>query len=197
MVFKLGLTGGIGSGKSTVAQMLADRGAAIIDADAISRGTTAAGGAAMPLIRQAFGPEFLAADGSLDRARMRQQVFQDPQARQRLEAIVHPLVAQETERQAGQAVTQGKRWLVFDIPLLAESSRGRDRFDKVLVVDCSPQTQVQRVMARNGMSEDEVLRIIAAQTSREHRLAIADWVILNDGLDLGTLREAVLALPLP
>lgn len=197
MVFKLGLTGGIGSGKSTVAQMLADRGAAIIDADAISRGTTAAGGAAMPLIRQAFGPEFLAADGSLDRARMRQQVFQDPQARQRLEAIVHPLVAQETERQAGQAVAQGKRWLVFDIPLLAESSRGRDRFDKVLVVDCSPQTQVQRVMARNGMSEDEVLRIIAAQTSREHRLAIADWVILNDGLDLGTLREAVLALPLP
>jgi dephospho-CoA kinase len=128
---------------------------------------------------------------------MRQQVFQDPQARQRLEAIVHPLVAQETERQAGQAVAQGKRWLVFDIPLLAESSRGRDRFDKVLVVDCSPQTQVQRVMARNGMSEDEVLRIIAAQTSREHRLAIADWVILNDGLDLGTLREAVLALPLP
>lgn len=197
MVFKLGLTGGIGSGKSTVAQMLADRGAAIIDADAISRGTTAAGGSAMPAIRQTFGPEFVAADGSLDRARMRQQVFQDPQARQRLEAIVHPLVAQETERQAGQAVAQGKRWLVFDIPLLAESSRGKDRFDKVLVVDCSPQTQVQRVMARNGMSEDEVLRIIAAQTSREHRLAIADWVILNDGLDLDTLREAVLALPLP
>jgi dephospho-CoA kinase len=197
MAFKLGLTGGIGSGKSTVAQMLAERGAVIIDADAISRDTTAAGGSAMAAIRQQFGPEFVAADGSLDRARMRQRVFEDPQARRQLEAIVHPLVTQETERQAREAIDQGKRWLVFDIPLLAESSHGADRFDKVLVVDCSPQTQVQRVMARNGMAEDEVLRIIASQTSREKRLAIADWVILNDGLDLPQLRQAISALPLP
>jgi dephospho-CoA kinase len=197
MAFKLGLTGGIGSGKSTVAQMLAERGAVVIDADAISRGTTAGGGSAMAAIQQQFGSEFVAADGSLDRARMRQRVFEDPLARRQLEAIVHPLVAQETERQANLAMAQGQRWLVFDIPLLAESSRGPDRFDKVLVIDCSPQIQVQRVMARNGMSEGEVMRIISSQTSREKRLAIADWVILNEGLDLHQLRQAVWALPLP
>ena len=197
MVFQLGLTGGIGSGKSTVAQMLADRGAAIIDADAISRATTASGGAAMAAVREQFGPEFVAADGSLDRARMREKVFKDPTARQRLEAIIHPLVTRETERQAGAAMQAGKRCLVFDVPLLAESSRWQGRVDKVLVVDCDPETQVQRVVARNGLSADEVRRIIAAQSSREKRLAIADWVILNDGLSLDELREKVNALPLP
>ncbi len=197
MIFKLGLTGGIGSGKSTVAGMLAQRGAVVIDADAISRATTAAGGSAMPAIAQQFGPEFVAADGSLDRQRMREKVFQDAQARHQLEAIVHPLVATETQRQTQLAVNQGKRWLVFDIPLLAESSGGRDRFDKVLVIDCSPQTQVQRVVARNGLPQEEVLRIMASQTSREKRLAMADWVILNEGLDLAQLRQAVLDLPLP
>jgi dephospho-CoA kinase len=197
MAFQLGLTGGIGSGKSTVAQMLADRGAAIIDADAISRATTAAGGAAMAAVREQFGAEFVAADGSLDRTRMREKVFKDPTARQRLEAIVHPLVAQETERQAGAAMQAGKRWLVFDVPLLAESTRWQGRVDKVLVVDCTPETQVQRVVTRNGLSADEVRRIIAAQSSREKRLAIADWVILNDGLSLDELREKVNALPLP
>jgi dephospho-CoA kinase len=197
MRFQLGLTGGIGSGKSTVAGMLAERGAAIIDADAISRATTAVGGAAMDAVRAQFGPEFVAADGSLDRARMRDLVFQDPTARQRLEAIVHPLVAAETERQAQVAQDQGKRWLVFDVPLLAESARWRDRVDKVLVVDCSPETQVHRVVARNGLGPDEVRRIIAAQTSREKRLAIADWVIVNEGLSLAELRKQVNALPLP
>ena len=197
MRFQLGLTGGIGSGKSTVAGMLAERGAAIIDADAISRATTAAGGAAMEAVRAQFGPDFVAADGSLDRARMRDLVFQDPTARQRLEAIVHPLVAAETERQAQVALAQGKRWLVFDVPLLAESARWRDRVDKVLVVDCSPETQVHRVVARNGLGPDEVRRIIAAQTSREKRLAIADWVIVNEGLSLDELRHQVNALPLP
>ena len=197
MRFQLGLTGGIGSGKSTVAGMLAERGAAIIDADAISRATTAVGGAAMDAVRAQFGPEFVAADGSLDRARMRDLVFQDPTARQRLEAIVHPLVAAETERRAQVAQDQGKRWLVFDVPLLAESARWRDRVDKVLVVDCSPETQVHRVVARNGLGPDEVRRIIAAQTSREKRLAIADWVIVNEGLSLDELRHQVNALPLP
>jgi dephospho-CoA kinase len=139
----------------------------------------------------------VAADGSLDRTRMRQKVFEDPQARAQLEAIVHPLVAQETERQAELAMAQGRRWLVHDIPLLAESARGKYRLDKVLVIDCSPQTQVQRVMARNAMAPDEVQRIIASQASREKRLAIADWVILNDGLDLHQLRQAVWDLPLP
>ncbi len=197
MRFQLGLTGGIGSGKSTVAGMLAERGAAIIDADAISRATTAVGGAAMDAVRAQFGPEFVAADGSLDRARMRDLVFQDPTARQRLEAIVHPLVAAETERQAQVAQDQGKRWLGFDVPLLAESARWRDRVDKVLVVDCSPETQVHRVVARNGLGPDEVRSIIAAQTSREKRLAIADWVIVNEGLSLAELRKQVNALPLP
>jgi dephospho-CoA kinase len=197
MRFQLGLTGGIGSGKSTVAGMLAERGAAIIDADAISRATTAAGGAAMDAVRAQFGTDFVAADGGLDRARMRDLVFQDPTARQRLEAIVHPLVAAETERQAQVALAEGKRWLVFDVPLLAESARWRDRVDKVLVVDCSPETQVLRVVARNGMGPDEVRRIIAAQTSREKRLAIADWVIVNEGLSLVELRNQVNALPLP
>ena len=197
MVFKLGLTGGIGSGKSTVADMLAQRGAAIIDADAISRATTAPLGSALPLIREQFGADYIGGDGGLDRGKMRDLVFQDPGARQRLEAIVHPLVAMETERQAQAAIERGHRWLVFDVPLLAESTRWQGRVDKILVIDCLPETQIQRVVARNGLTPDEVRRIIAAQTSREKRLAIADWVILNDGLDLATLRQKVDALPLP
>ena len=120
-----------------------------------------------------------------------------PEARQRLEAIVHPLVALETERQAQAAVAKGHRWLVFDVPLLAESKRWQGRCDKVLVIDCSAATQIQRVMARSGLSAGEVQRIIDAQTSREKRLAIADWVILNDGLDLVALQAQVNALPLP
>ena len=196
MVLKVGLTGGIGSGKSTVAQMLMDRGAAVIDADAISRATTAPGGSAMPHIRAQFGPEFVGADGGLDRARMRDLVFQQPSARQQLEAIIHPLVAQETQHQTDVAMAQGHRCLVFDVPLLAESKRWQGQVDKVLVVDCSPATQIARVMARNGLSEEEVRRIMAAQTSRDKRLAIADWVILNDGLSLSDLREQVNALPL-
>ncbi len=197
MVFKLGLTGGIGSGKSTVAQMLQERGAAVIDADAISRATTAAGGSALAEIERQFGPEFIGPDGGLDRARMRDLVFRQPEARQQLEAIIHPLVAQETQRQSEVALAQGQRWLVYDVPLLAESRRWQGQVDKVLVVDCSAQTQVARVMARSGLSAEEVQRIIAAQTSREKRLAIADWVIVNDGLTLDDLRAQVQALPLP
>ncbi|MEY2621086.1 MAG: Dephospho-CoA kinase [Pseudomonadota bacterium] len=196
MVLKIGLTGGIGSGKSTVAGMLSERGAAIIDADAISRATTAAGGAAMAAVRAQFGQAFITPEGALNRERMRDRVFQDPQARQQLEAIVHPLVAQETARQAQAAIDAGHRCLVFDVPLLAESSHWRGRVDRVLVVDCSAQTQISRVMARNGLKAEEVARIIAAQTSREKRLAIADWVIVNDGLSLDELRRQVNALPL-
>lgn len=197
MAFKLGLTGGIGSGKSTVAAMLAARGAAIIDADAISRATTATGGAAMAAVQAQFGAEFITPLGALDRERMRERVFHDPQARQQLEAIVHPLVAQETQRQAQAALDAGHRWLVFDVPLLAESSHWRARVDRVLVIDCSPATQERRVVERNAMAPAAVRRIIAAQSSRENRLAIADWVILNDGLSLEELRCQVNALPLP
>ena len=196
MVLKIGLTGGIGSGKSTVAGMLRERGAAIIDADAISRASTAPGGAAMAAIAAQFGPEFITPEGALNRERMRERVFQDPQARQQLEAIIHPLVAQETARQTQAAIDAGHRCLVFDVPLLAESAHWRGRVDRVLVVDCSAQTQISRVMARSGLKAEDVERIIAAQTSREKRLAIADWVILNDGLSLDELRGRVHALPL-
>ena len=196
MVLKIGLTGGIGSGKSTVAGMLRERGAALIDADAISRASTAPGGAAMAAIAAQFGPEFITPEGALNRERMRERVFQDPQARQQLEAIIHPLVAQETARQTQAAIDAGHRCLVFDVPLLAESAHWRGRVDRVLVVDCSAQTQISRVMARSGLKAEDVERIIAAQTSREKRLAMADWVILNDGLSLDELRGRVHALPL-
>ena len=163
----LGLTGGIGSGKSTVAQMLAVQGAAIIDADAISRATTAAGGAALPAIAQQFGAHLIAPDGALDRTAMRALVFDDADARQRLEAIIHPLVAQETDRQARLALDAGRRLLVFDVPLLVESgARWRAKVDRVLVIDCDSATQIDRVMARNALPRDQVEQIVAAQASR-------------------------------
>ena len=195
---RIGLTGGIGSGKSTVGQMLQARGAAVIDADAIARQVTAAHGAAMPAIAHTFGPDFVTADGALDRERMRAHVFSQPQAKQALEAIIHPLVAQETQRQAQEALAKGHNTLVFDIPLLVESgARWRTQVDRVLVVDCSEATQIQRVMARNGLSREIVQSIIAAQASRTQKLAAADWVIDNDGISLEALRIEVESLPIP
>ncbi len=195
---RIGLTGGIGSGKSTVGQMLQARGAAVIDADAIARQVTAAHGVAMPAIAQTFGPEFITADGALDRERMRAHVFTQPQAKQALEAIIHPLVAQESQRQVQEALTKGHNTLVFDVPLLVESgARWRTEVDRVLVVDCSEATQIQRVMARNGLSRETVQSIIAAQASRAQKLAAADWVIDNDGISLEALRAHVENLPIP
>ena len=195
---RIGLTGGIGSGKSTVGQMLQARGAAVIDADAIARQVTAAHVAAMPAIAHTFGPDFVTADGALDRERMRAHVFSQPQAKQALEAIIHPLVAQETQRQAQEALAKGHNTLVFDIPLLVESgARWRTQVDRVLVVDCSEATQIQRVMARNGLSRETVQSIIAAQASRAQKLAAADWVIDNDGISLEALRVEVESLPIP
>ena len=192
----LGLTGGIGSGKSTVASLLQALGAAVIDADAIARSVTAPQGAAMPEIARQFGDAFVQADGALDRARMRALVFADPSAKQRLESIVHPCVGEETRRQTQAAVQQGHALLVFDVPLLVESKRWRQQVQRVLVIDCEPATQIQRVVARSGLAADEVGRIIAAQSPRAVRLAAADWVIYNDGLDLPALREEVMALGL-
>lgn len=195
---RIGLTGGIGSGKSTVGQMLQARGAAVIDADAIARQVTAAHGAAMPAIAHTFGPDFVTADGALDRECMRAHVFSKPQAKQALEAIIHPLVAQETQRQAQEALAKGHNTLVFDVPLLVESgARWRTQVDRVLVVDCSEATQIQRVMARNGLSREIVQSIIAAQASRTQKLAAADWVIDNDGISLEALRIEVESLPIP
>jgi dephospho-CoA kinase len=194
---RIGLTGGIGSGKSTVAQLLQARGAAVIDADAIARNVTKAHGAAMPAITRTFGAEFITPDGALDRERMRAHVFSQPEAKQALEAIIHPLVSQETQQQAQAAISKGHRTLVFDVPLLVEAGeRWRPQVDRILVVDCLEETQIQRVIARNGLSRETVQRIISAQASRVQKLAAADWVIYNDGISLDTLENQVNWLPI-
>lgn len=189
--WRLGLTGGIGSGKSTVAAMLERLGAVIIDADAISRSMTQSAGAAMPAIAQTFGPRFVAPDGALDRDAMRQLVFEQPEARRQLEAIIHPLVAEETDRQAGSAAHSGAPCAVFDIPLLVESGRWRRRLDAVLVVDCSEELQIRRVMQRNGWSREAVQKVLANQVSRDRRLRAADACIANEGLSLEELDRVV------
>ena len=194
---RIGLTGGIGSGKSTVARLLQARGAAVIDADAIARNVTAAHGAAMPAITRTFGAEFITPDGALDRERMRAHVFSQPQAKQALEAIIHPLVAQETQRQTQAAIANGHHTVVYDVPLLVEAGpRWRPQVDRVLVIDCLEETQIQRVMARNGLSREAVQVIISAQASRNQKLAAADWVIDNNGITLEALRECVAYLPI-
>ncbi len=181
---RIGLTGGIGSGKSTVASCLAALGATLIDTDAISRSLTAAGGAAMPAIVAAFGPQAQTTDGALDRAFMRELAFRDPGARKQLEGILHPMIGDETRRREASAHSA---WIVFDVPLLVESGRWRQRVDRVLVVDCEEETQVQRVMARSGWSRDAVLAVLAQQATRAQRRAAADAVICNEGLDLDAL----------
>ena len=193
-VFRLGLTGGIGSGKSTVAAMLAKLGAAVLDADAISRALTAKNGLAIEPIRQTFGPEFITPQGELDRPRMRTLVFSQPSAKQRLEAIIHPLVAQSTAQESLAAQASGHQCLVFDVPLLVESGRWRQKVDHVLVVDCAQNTQIQRVMARSALERQAVLAIMATQASREERLQAADSVIFNDGLTMDALVREVHAL---
>ena len=188
---RIGLTGGIGSGKSTVLAMLQERGAAAIDADAISRSTTAAGGAAIEAIARQFGPDFITPEGALDRARMRERAYAQPEARRDLEQIIHPLVGAEIARQVQAAEAAGARCIVYDIPLLVESPRWRPQLDRVLVVDCAPETQVARVVARSALAPEEVRAIIAAQAPRALRLAAADLVICNEGLTLDALRHEV------
>ena len=185
---RIGLTGGIGSGKSTVAAMLAALGATVVDADAISRASTAPGGAAIEPIRQAFSDAFITPAGALDRDRMRARVFSDADAKARLEAIVHPLVRAEIDRRIAACTADA---IVLDLPLLVESAAWRQRCDRVWVVDCTPQTQIRRVMARNGWPREQVLAVLAQQASRAQRLAAADVVIDNDDVDLDTLRERV------
>src|SRR3569832_101136 len=191
MALRVGLTGGIGSGKSTVLAMLADLDAAAIDADASSRSTTAAGGAAIAEIERTFGAGFITAERALDRDRMRSHVYANPQARKQLESIIHPLVGAESARQVEAALAAGAKCIVFDIPLLVESGRWRQQVDRVLVVDCSIETQVARVMQRSGLAEDAIRAIIAAQATRAQRLAAADLVICNEGLSLAQLGAVV------
>lgn len=188
---RLGLTGGIGSGKSTVAALLGHLGAAIVDADDISRSFTAVGGAAIAPIAAQFGPDFINSEGALDRDRMRALVYADASARKRLEAIVHPLVGKEIERQSEAAIRAGCGCLVFDVPLLVESGYWRQKVDRVLVIDCTPEVQIARVMARSGLTRDAIGKIIASQASRELRLYAADAVVFNDHPDLDPLAHKV------
>lgn len=186
-ILRIGLTGGIGSGKSTVGRVLVACGAALIDADAIARQLTAPGGLALAEIARQFGPQTMAPDGSMDRERMRALVFDNPSRKAQLEAIIHPLVSQQAWQQSQDEISAGARCLVFDVPLLVESGRWRPQLDRVLVVDCEESTQVTRVMARNGLARDMVEKIMAAQASRAQRLAAADACLYNEGLSLVAL----------
>ena len=176
--FSVGLTGGIGSGKTTVADMFAQRGAAIIDTDLIAHRLTASGGSAIPDIKSQFGSEFLNADGSMNRAKMREHVFTNPATKAQLESILHPRIRSESEQAARKA--QGL-YLIFVVPLLVESETWRRRVSRVLLIDCMEETQVSRVMHRSGLTEAQVRTIMATQASRQQRLAAADDVINNDG----------------
>ncbi len=188
--FSVGLTGGIGCGKSTVADLFAALGATIVDTDVIAHALTAPQGAGMPAIVAEFGPDFAQPDGALDRARMRTLVFSDATARARLEAILHPRIRAATEA-AGQAATGA--YVIYVVPLLIESGSWRERVTRVLAIDCSEDTQVARVMQRSHLSADEVRAIMATQVTRARRLAEADDVVDNDaGLD--ALRAQVQAL---
>ena len=191
MTLRIGLTGGIGSGKSTVAALFSARGRVIIDTDAIAHEITAANGDAMPEILAVFGPTVQAADGSLDRAAMRARIFSDDAARLRLQAILHPLIERRSaaEFQAAGAVP----YVLWVVPLLIELDAFRRQADRTLLVDCDEATQIGRVMARSGLSADEVRKILAAQASRQQRLAAADDVIFN-GADRAALATQVDAL---
>lgn len=187
-MFVVGLTGGIGSGKSTVADLFAARGVPVVDTDLIAHRITAPHGAAMPQIEAEFGPSFVAADGSMDRARMRALVFGDETARRRLESITHPLIRSETDRETRAA--HGP-YVIVVVPLLVESGSWKSRVDRVLAVDCSIDTQVERVMRRNGFTREQVLAIVARQATREARLAAADDVIVNDGASIDVMKREV------
>ena len=190
-ILRVGLTGGIGSGKSTVARILADCGARIIDADAISRGLTAAGGQAIPVIAQTFGASFIGADGAMNRDQMRNLVYSDGVARSKLEAIIHPIVRNIIQLQTCQAMIDNCLVVVYDVPLLVESLDWRQKVDQLLVVDTTPDIQISRVMARSGMTAVQVEKIIASQASRQHRLHAADTVICNTTLSLRQLASEV------
>ena len=187
---RIGLTGGIGSGKSTFGALLQKRGAALVDSDQIARQVTGPGGAAIAAIAQRFGPEFVDDTGALDRGRMRELAYSAPDARTALEAIVHPLVSLHSSQQAQAAEDAGTRVIVFDVPLLVESGRWVQRLDAVIVIDCPPALQIQRVMSRSGLSQSTVEAILAAQSPRNIRRASADIVVHNgDNCTLADLQK--------
>ena len=190
MPFCIGLTGGIGSGKSAVSSQFGELGAAVVDTDAISHELTAASGAAIAAIRDQFGPEFILKDGSLDRARMRNRVFEDSAARKKLEAILHPLIRERTRAAVAAARAP---YVVVVVPLLFETGACLDLVHRVLVVDCEEDEQVRRVAARSGIAAGEIRRIMAAQLPRAARLQRADDVLDNNG-GLDALRAQVAQL---
>ena len=189
----VGLTGGIGSGKTAVSDRLAQLGAGIIDTDLIAHQITALNGAAIPFIQKQFGSEFIDSSGALNRAKMRSLVFADPKARKALEAITHPLIREETIRQAKGLIEAKVPYLVFVVPLLIESGNWLPLLDYLVVVDCPEEVQIKRVMHRSKLSRNEVERILKAQTSRKERITHADIVIENQG-SLNDLEAAVLSL---
>jgi dephospho-CoA kinase len=188
---RLGLTGGIGSGKSTVASMFSVLGVAVIDADAISRSLTAPQGAAIETIKQQFGEAMINADGSLNRDRMRELIFTDISAKNHLQVIIHPLIKLEMHRQDQVAKTSGANLIVYDIPLLVESQNWRAILDQILVIDCLESTQINRVIQRNTLKQEDVEKIIASQASRKMRNSAADMIIFNDSITIEQLREQV------
>lgn len=184
---RLGLTGGIGSGKSTFATMLQSCGACLIDADAIAHSSTAPGGSAISAIRQVFGPDLIDSQGALNRERMRALAFSDNQARLRLQAIIHPLVHSAILQAEAAACTASHRLIVLDIPLLTESSFWPTHLDAILVVDCLEKTQIERVQRRSDLSPPTIRAIMAAQSSRAKRRALADIVVMNEEINLAEL----------
>ena len=189
----IGLTGGIGSGKSAVSDLLGALGAGIIDTDLISHEVTAPGGKAIPIITKTFGAEFIDSQGALNRSKMRALVFTDPKARQILEKITHPLIQEETAKKAFELAKSEVPYLVFVVPLLIESGSWVNLMDYLVVVDCPEETQIQRVMRRNNMTRPEVENILKAQTNRNTRLAAAHTIIENQG-SLDDLKQKVLNL---
>jgi dephospho-CoA kinase len=176
--FVVGLTGGIGSGKSAAAEEFAGLGATVVDTDAIAHELTRAGGAAIDAIRQQLGADYVDASGAMDRARVRALVFADAAARKKLEALLHPLIRAESERRVAAA---SGRYVVLVVPLLVESPGYRERVSRVLVVDCPEDVQCERVQRRSGLDENAVQAIMRSQVSRALRLAAADDVIDNSG----------------
>ena len=188
---RLGLTGGIGSGKSTVASMFATLGAVVIDADAVSRKLTTAHGQAIEAIKLEFGNAMISSDGSLDRSRMRDLVFTDANAKKRIENIIHPLIKLEMQQQDYDATKSAVNLIVYDIPLLVESSNWRPILTKILVIDCTQQTQTIRVMLRNTLKKEDVEKIMANQATRKMRNSAADILIFNDSITVDELGEQV------
>jgi dephospho-CoA kinase len=191
---RIGLTGGVGSGKSTVSRILQTCGTTIIDADSISRTLTAANGAAIPSISAALGTEFIGRDGALNRDHMRERAFKEPLIKSKLQSILHPLIREEILDQATIASSISSRGIVFDIPLLVESKIWRSTFDWIIVIDCSLETQLQRVTKRSGWTTSMVKSVASSQATREYRLSAADFVLCNDTISLEQLAVQVQAI---